>query len=132
MRKVLIVDDEQSVTTHVSRAFKAKGLETFLAFNGDDAVRVYGREKPDFVLLDLFMPKMDGFQTLGEIRKIDRQARVFMLTAESGEDYLKKAQSLGACGYVLKPLDAERIFDLAARFLKWDDADYKGFFVIGG
>lgn len=132
MRKALIVDDERGVAAHVSRAFKVKGLETFLAFDGEEAVRVYGREKPDFVLLDLFMPKMDGFQTLEKIKKIDREARVFMITAESREDYLKKAQSLGACGYVLKPLDAERIFDLTARFLKWDDAEYKGFFVIGG
>lgn len=132
MRKVLIVDDEQSVTEHVSRALKSKGLETFLALNGEEAVKIYGREKPDFVILDLFMPKMDGFQTMSAIKKIDAKARVFMITAESGEDYLKKAETLGAVGYVLKPLAAERLFDLAARFLKWDDAEYKGFFIIGG
>jgi len=132
MRKVLIVDDERNVTEHVSRAFQAKGLKTLRAFDGEEAVEIYGREKPDFVILDLFMPKMDGLQALAAIKKIDANARVFVITAEMGDSYRKKAEALGAAGYVLKPLSAERIFDLAGRFSRWDDAAHNGFFILGG
>lgn len=132
MRTVLIVDDEARVVRNISRVLGGKGLKTFLAGDGEEGLNVYVKEKPEFVLLDLFLPLKSGLEVLEEIRKTGAKTKVFMVSAETGETYLKQAEAFGATGYILKPLDADKLFKIADLFLKWDDKNYKGFFIIGG
>lgn len=74
--------------------------------NGKDAVAPFEKLQPELVLLDIMMPKMDGMQALEEIRKVDPEAVVMMVSAESTMDKVTVAPSLGAAGFIVKPFNA--------------------------
>jgi len=123
MKEVLIIDDEQESLRRVMRLLESKGLKAKLCADGDEGIEIYRREKPQIVLCDLFLPKKDGFAILKAIKEINVQARVFMLTAAGTNDYIEKAASLGAAGYIIKPLDLPLILNIAECFLSLADDD---------
>ncbi len=63
-KKILIVDDEPNIVMSLEYAFKKKHFEVFIARDGTEALDIAGRELPDVILLDIMMPKMDGYETL--------------------------------------------------------------------
>jgi len=130
MQSILIVDDERDTIKHLARAFENRGFKVAMATSGEEGVEAYRKEKPDFVLLDLFMPKRDGLEILGDLKKIDAQAKVLMITAEEGKVFIDKARAAGARGYVIKPFGVEQLTALAGRFMHWEDNE--SFFIIGG
>jgi two-component system chemotaxis response regulator CheY len=79
------------------------------AGDGDQAVKLYQEARPDAVLLDVTMPRMDGLTALKEIRKIDPRARVAMVTAMGQQDVVVEALKSGARDFVMKPFEAERL-----------------------
>lgn len=76
------------------------------AGNGQDAVALFERMRPELVLLDINMPRMDGLQALEAIQKIDPNAVVMMVSAEATMDKVTVALSLGAAGFIVKPFNA--------------------------
>ncbi len=132
MNRLLIVDDEVDSVKYLARALEGKGLKTSIIETGQEAIEAYEKDKFDFVLLDLFLKKMKGWQVLEAMKEKDAKVRVFMITAEVDSECLEKAKSLGAKGFVSKPLDADKIRDLASRFLEWDDEQNKDFIFMGG
>jgi len=123
MKEVLIIDDEQESLRRVARLLESKGLKAKLCITGDEGIELYRNEKPQFVLCDLFLPEKDGFAVLQAIKEINVDARVFMLTAAGTNDYIEKAASLGAVGYIIKPLDLPLILNIAECFLSLTDDD---------
>ncbi len=81
MTRVLVVDDAAFMRARSSKLLGEKGYEVVEAANGAEALEVYKGQRPDCVLLDITMPKMDGIVTLQEIMKMDPTARVAMVTA---------------------------------------------------
>lgn len=114
MRKVLIADDNRHIRLLIGAALRSSGYELIEAADGEAAVETAVRERPDLVLLDVVMPKLDGFEVLAFIRKRPETAgcRVLMLTAEGTSGDRERGIECGADGYIVKPFAAE---DLRAK-----------------
>lgn len=102
MLKLLIVDDNKQITSILEEYAKKEGYQTLIAFDGEQAMDVFEKEKPDIVLLDVMMPKKDGFAVCREIRRTSN-VPIIMITAR-GEDF-EKIMGLenGADDYIVKP-----------------------------
>lgn len=102
MIKLLIIDDNKQITSILEEYAKIEGYTTFTAVDGSEGVRMFEAEKPDVILLDVMMPKMDGFEVCREIRKTS-QIPILMITAR-GEDFEKiMGLEIGADDYIVKP-----------------------------
>lgn len=101
---ILLIEDNPLLTGMYSAAFKKKGFEVFIAHNGEEGIKIIHAEKPGLVLLDLFMPGMNGFEILEKIKaNPDTQGiKVIMLTVSPKKEDEDKARSLGAIDYLLK------------------------------
>ncbi|MGD9057058.1 MAG: sigma-54 dependent transcriptional regulator [Desulfobacterales bacterium] len=106
---VLIVDDEQSIVQSLSGLLSDEGFEVSAAVNGYDALKAIESESPDLVLLDIWMPGMDGIETLKEIKKINSQIQVIIITGHGTIETAVKATKLGAFDLVEKPLSIDKI-----------------------
>jgi CheY-like chemotaxis protein len=108
--KILLVDDEAHVRKFIGLVLKQCGSPTLLeAVNGRDAVEIYQRESPDLVLLDVNMPIQDGLQTLRELRQIDPNCVVVMLTSLANRQTIEEALQLGASNYIRKDTPKDEI-----------------------
>jgi two-component system response regulator MprA len=103
-KRILIVDDEPLITEVLSEHFKGEyDVET--ALNGTDALTAILRQRPDIVLLDINMPRMNGVEVLRDIKQIDQTIAVIMVTANEQISLAAEALKGGAFGYVPKPFD---------------------------
>ena len=105
--KVLVVDDEHSVCIELRKFLEGKGYSVKEAYSGDEALEAYKQERPDVVLLDIRMPGKDGMETLHELKALDPEASVIMVTAVYEEDIAKEAMNEGAFDYITKPINRE-------------------------
>jgi two-component system chemotaxis response regulator CheY len=78
--------------------------------NGQEAVELYQKFKPDIVLMDVRMPNYDGIYGLENIRKFDPKSKIIMITAESNDGTIQKINELKASALILKPFDASKLF----------------------
>jgi two-component system response regulator (stage 0 sporulation protein F) len=108
-RKLLIVDDQNGIRILLTEVFNSEGYETFQASNGRLALDIVRDEKPDLVLLDMKIPGMDGLEILKQIRKIDKEIKVIMMTAYGELDMIKEAMELGALSHFTKPFDIDEL-----------------------
>jgi DNA-binding NtrC family response regulator len=103
-KRILIVDDEPLITEVLSEHFKGD-YEVETALNGTDALTAIVRQRPDIVLLDINMPRMNGVEVLRDIKQIDETIAVIMVTANEQISLAAEALKSGAFGYVPKPFD---------------------------
>lgn len=102
MPTILIADDNKQITSILDEYAKKEGFKTQVAFDGLEAVNLFKISQPDIILLDVMMPKMDGFEVCREIRKTSN-VPVIMVTAR-GEDFEKiMGLDIGADDYIVKP-----------------------------
>lgn len=111
---VLVVEDDAALGDVVVTALKDEGLDARLARDGDEAMRLVDTIEPSAIILDLMMPKRDGFSVLRELRADGRIARlpVIVVTAIFGLSERMYATELGAADYVTKPFELD---DLVTR-----------------
>ena len=108
MARILIADDEQGIREIVKKYGEYEGFSVLQAQNGEEALRICREEKPDVVILDVMMPKTDGFTVLSEIRSFCN-CPVIMLSAR-GEEYDRlHGFELGAVDYVVKPFSPREL-----------------------
>ena len=106
--KVLIVDDDKNICELLRLYLEKDGYATVIANDGDEAVKAFNAQEPDIILLDVMLPKLDGWQVCREIRKTS-QVPIIMLTAK-GETFDKVfGLELGADDYITKPFDAKEV-----------------------
>ncbi len=106
--KILVVDDDQNIRELLRLYLIKEGYTVVLAGDGEQALELYSAEKPDMVLLDVMMPKLDGWETCRRLRKLG-DTPVIMLTAK-GETFDKVlGLELGADDYVVKPFDSKEV-----------------------
>lgn len=103
-KRILIVDDEPLITEVLSEHFKGD-YEVETALNGTAALTAVLRQRPDVVLLDINMPRMNGVEVLRDIKQIDETIAVIMVTANEQIALAAEALKSGAFGYVPKPFD---------------------------
>ena len=107
-RKILIVDDEKNIVDIISFNLKKEGYEVFVAYNGEEAVRKNEEETPDLILLDIMMPKVDGYEACKKIRE-KYDTPIIMLTARAEEVDKVLGLEIGADDYVTKPFGVKEL-----------------------
>lgn len=108
--RVLIVDDLAFIKLIIRDTLEKRGLEVAgEASNGFEAIDMYAKLKPDVVLMDITMPRMDGIQALSKIMEIDKNAKVIMCSALGQQKLIVQAIKLGAKDFIVKPFKPERI-----------------------
>ena len=121
LAKVIIIDDSQFIIKHLSQIFMSRDFEVAgTAENGKAGVELYKKLHPevDLVTLDITMPEMDGLETLKQIKAFDPNATIIMVTAIGTAESVKEAIKLGAKGYIVKPLDREKVIERIGQILK--------------
>jgi two-component system response regulator MprA len=106
---ILIVDDDQNILNMLKRALNYEGYQVIMANNGRDALQLLGQMLPDLVILDVMMPKMDGWEVCREIRKTYDKLPIIMLTAKDEVENRIKGLDLGADDYVVKPFHLDEL-----------------------
>jgi two-component system chemotaxis response regulator CheY len=110
MARILIADNASFMRSCLKYIAENAGHEVAgLAKNGQEAIDLYARIKPDLVTLDILMEGTDGMTALREIMKADPAARVIMVSALGQEQLQEEARQLGACGYIRKPFKPDVI-----------------------
>jgi len=111
---VLVVDDSVTVRKVTSRLLERQGMEVITAKDGVDAMQVMHDTVPDIVLLDVEMPRMDGFEVASQMRHIDRLSEVpiIMITSRTGEKHRQRAEALGVNGYLGKPFQESALLSV--------------------
>lgn len=112
-KRILIADDEPTIRLTVTRMLD-KDYIILEATNGEEAVDIAKGQRPDLILMDLMMPKMDGYTACSEI-KADQATKVIpvvILTAVGHEFNKKFAKEMGAEGYITKPFTAQELTDV--------------------
>ena len=106
---VLIVDDEPSILKTLGGLLSDEGFEVITAPNGYEALKIIDTESPDLVLLDIWMPGIDGIETLKEIRKENPYIQVIIITGHGTIETAVKATKLGAFDLIEKPLSIDKV-----------------------
>jgi len=111
MKKILIADDRSEVVELVKVTLEGEGYQTIDASDGREALEKIGKEKPDLILLDIIMPRMDGFEVLSKVKKDPKtkDIPVIMLTAKGQKIDKEKGGILGAQDYIIKPFSPSRL-----------------------
>jgi DNA-binding NtrC family response regulator len=109
--KVLIVDDEERFRSTMRKLLTIRGLFAETAGSGEEALRELTANPYDVVILDVRMPEMDGVRALAEIRKIDPEIAVLIMTGYASVDTAKEIIKMGAHDYLLKPYDIEDLME---------------------
>lgn len=119
-KKILIIEDDEHVSKVYEIKFSKEGYDTIFVSNGDDGVEKIATEKPDLIILDLMVPKKDGFVILEEIKKNPDLAKipVLVLTNLGQQSDKDRAMSLGANEYLVKVSHSmQEVIDRAKRYL---------------
>jgi len=108
-KKVLIADDEPNIVISLEFLLRREGFEVLVAVDGEEALAKARAERPDLVLLDVMMPKMNGFDVCQALRADPGLAamRILMLTAKGRDTEVSKGLDLGADAYVTKPFSTK-------------------------
>ena len=118
--KILIVDDEHDFVELIKIRLRKWGYSVIAAYNGKDALDSL-EMKPDIIILDCYMPKMDGITALEKIRKTDKKTPVIILTAYPDIDMMNNAQKLGIIAFIPKitiEVNLRALLEGAARLIK--------------
>ena len=107
VKRILIVDDEVQLVEMVKMRLESAGYETIVAYDGQEGFDKAKKDKPDLIILDLMLPKMDGYKICGLLKNDARYAKIpiIMFTARAQEEDMKLGKDLGAEEYVTKPFD---------------------------
>jgi DNA-binding response OmpR family regulator len=117
MAMILVVDDERVFCDLLKTVLGSHGHEVFTAYNGREALDLFSQHRPQFTLLDLRMPEMNGIEVLRQIRTIDAGAAVMILTAWGSDALEKQARQLGVTDFLSKTLALDTIITSMERFL---------------
>ena len=117
MSTILVVDDEKNIRLLFEEELKEAGYDILTAENGEEAVLVFKKSRPDLILLDLKMPGLHGVATLEKIRELDKSVPVIVVTAhgagrpiqKSQTEYALKEKQLHIADYITKPVDLEEL-----------------------
>ena len=118
-KRILIVDDEPNIVISLEFLMKREGFETEVAADGEAALEALARDRPDLVVLDVMLPRMNGFEVCRQIRSNpdSRDLKILMLTAKGRETEVARGLGLGADAYVTKPFSPKDLVAQIKRLL---------------
>lgn len=118
-KKILVVDDQVDLVKTIQFALEMEGYEVLVSYNGEDALNQARRENPDLILLDIMLPKLDGYKVC-RLLKFDEQFKhipILMLTAKTQEKDKILGVETGADEYITKPFDIDELIGKIKKYL---------------
>ncbi len=109
MARILICEDEPDTRESLKSILEKKGSEVHTASDGQEAIAKTRQLKPDLLLLDIRMPKVDGLEAAKEIRKFDARTKIVFITGFQSPEISKEAAKYNIAGYLVKPVSTEAI-----------------------
>lgn len=111
--KILLVDDEQGLVDMITLRLRACGYEVIHASDGQEALEKAKRESPHLIILDLMLPKMDGYKVCGLLKADSRYNKIpiILFTARAQEEDKKIGKEVGADAYIIKPFDSQVLLE---------------------
>ena len=106
---ILVVDDEEAIRTSLRSILEDEGYDVTVAVNGVEALKIYGQDPPDLMILDIWMPELDGLETLRRVKELVPTTQVMMMSGHGSIETAVKAVKLGAYDYIEKPLSLENV-----------------------
>lgn len=106
---ILVVDDEEAIVSSLGSILQDEGYEVAVAKSGVEALKIYTVDPPDLMLLDIWMPEMDGLETLRRVKELVPTAQVMVMSGHGSIETAVKAIKLGAYDYIEKPLSLENV-----------------------
>src|SRR6266568_4512589 len=106
---ILVVDDEESIRTSLAGILEDEGFTVIFANDGVQALETVRKELPDLVLLDIWMPRMDGLATLEKLKELYPALMVIMMSGHGTIETAVKSTKIGAHDFVEKPLSLEKL-----------------------
>jgi DNA-binding NtrC family response regulator len=116
--KVMLVDDEEEFVSTLSSRIKKRGFSSSVAITGEQALQFVDDQVPDVMVLDLKMPGIDGMEVLKRVKKSYPKVKVIILTGHGSEKNKTEAFSLGAFGYLQKPVKIDELIEQIMRAYK--------------
>lgn len=119
MKKILIVDDEQDIVESLKFVLEASGYTCYTAFNGEDGLKSAKELMPDLIILDVMMPKINGYK-ISRLLKYDNKYKnipILMITARSQEEDKLIGEETGADEYITKPFELTAVLEKVKQYL---------------
>jgi len=118
-KKILVVEDEKDMTETLAFRLESNDYEVVKAYDGQEALEKVRKEKPDLIILDLMLPKIDGYKVC-RMLKFDEKYKsipIIMLTARAQETDKKMGEEVGADAYITKPFESRDLLEKIKRFV---------------
>ncbi|MDD3643230.1 MAG: response regulator [Candidatus Krumholzibacteria bacterium] len=111
--KILVVDDEVNITQILEFSIGAEGYEVITASNGEEAIDKARREQPDLIILDIMMPRIDGYEACRILKSnpLTKSIPVVLLTAKGRDIDKRLGYEVGATDYIIKPFSPSKLID---------------------
>src|SRR4030066_590193 len=119
-KKILVVDDEVDLVKTIQFSLELGGYKVLVSYNGEDALNQARKENPDLILLDIMLPKLDGYKVC-RLLKFDEQYKhipILMMTAKTQEKDKLMGKETGADEYITKPFDMDELMGKIKEYLK--------------
>lgn len=115
-----MVDDEEDLVKTVAFRLEANGYEVTSAYNGMEAIDKVHKDNPDLVILDIMLPKIDGYKVCGLLKKDPRykDIPIIMFSARAQESDIKMGEEAGADAYITKPFEPQALLEKIRELLK--------------
>ena len=123
MKNILIVDDEQDIVESLKFVLEASGYSCYTAFDGEEGLRLAKEIMPDLIILDVMMPKINGYK-ISRLLKYDSKYKnipILMITARSQEEDKLIGEETGADEYITKPFDLDDVLKQVEKYLGKED-----------
>ncbi len=117
--KILIIDDEVDLVETVRFPLELEGYQVLVAYNGEEGLQLARKENPDLIILDLMLPKIDGFKVCRFLKFDDKYKHIpiIMLTARSQEKDRLLGKETGADEYITKPFDIDDLLNRIKKYI---------------
>ena len=118
-KKILVVDDEVDLVETIRFPLEMEGFHVLVSYNGEDALNQARKENPDLILLDIMLPKLDGYKVC-RLLKFDERYKhipILMLTAKTQEKDKQTGMETGADEYITKPFDIDQLMEKVKTYL---------------
>jgi CheY-like chemotaxis protein len=118
-KRILICDDDPAILRVLQVNLEVEGYTTLLAHHGEEALEVAAKENPDLIILDIMMPRLDGYQTCERLKADDslKDIPVVFLSAKAQQSDIEKGKTYGVADYLTKPFDPDVLVETIERLL---------------